>query len=124
MDAGKENIDTLTNEEMKEKFKQMKVDAEKFIDFLKPFASGEFIVIPIPRELLLEIGVPEDENGHLTEVPFQFTVVGKKLIIEQVTDRDFECDGDCESCPFYDIDCDGDCENCPCSEGCDESEVF
>jgi hypothetical protein len=129
MDTGKENFNTaditqMSKGEMLEKIAQMITDSQSIIEFLKPFASGELIVIPIPRELLLEIGVPEDEDGCIAQVPFQFTVDGKKLIIEQAVDIDFECDGDCEACPFYEVDCDGDCDNCPCSEECDESEVF
>lgn len=131
MDAGKENYNPLKNEETsREDILEIIEALEEVIEFMKPFASGKFIAVAIPRELFLEISLPKDEDGSITQVPFQFTVVGKKLIIEQVADRDFECDGDCDGCPFYEIDCDGDnpcdgeCENCPCSEECDESEVF
>jgi hypothetical protein len=71
----------------------------------------------IPTELLDEVGITPDSV-------LQLTVVDNKLIVETVTDDDFECDGDCESCPFYwgEDDCDGDCDNCPCSAKCDKEE--
>ena len=74
------------------------------------------ILIPIPLELVLEIGLnPLDV--------IQFRTDGNKLIIEPVTDSDFECDNDCDNCPFFELDCDGDCDSCPCNDVCDESEV-
>jgi len=75
------------------------------------------VLLPVPAELITEIGLdPMDV--------IQMSVVGGKLIIEKAVDDDFECDGDCENCPFYEIDCNGDCESCPCFDECDESEDF
>lgn len=69
-------------------------------------------LFPIPFELLDEIGLdPMDV--------IQMSVVDGKLIIEKAVDGDFECDGECDECPFSDIECNNDCEGCPCVSECD-----
>ena len=77
--------------------------------------SDGLVLLPVPLDLLDEIGLdPMDV--------IQMSVVDSKLIIEKVVYDDFECNRDCENCPFYEIDCDGDCDNCPCFDECEESE--
>ena len=76
---------------------------------------GSYVLLPVPMELFEEIGLnPMDV--------MQFSVADEKIIIEKVTDDDFVCDGDCESCPFNEEDCDGNCENCPCGEYCEDAD--
>lgn len=104
MVTGEKRPDTVTNE----------IDAET-----NPVG---FYLMPVPKELLFEIGIPVNPEGKPVDVVFQFTVEGHKLIVEQVTEDDFTCDGNCLNCPFCDFECDDDCENCPCSEECEESE--
>lgn len=77
----------------------------------------KFVFIPVPVELI------EESEIDLQKV-LQFTTHDGKVVIENADDTDFECDGDCESCPLFKEDCDGNCENCHCYEVCDESEVL
>lgn len=70
------------------------------------------VPIAVPLELLSEIGLePMDA--------MQMQVVDERLIIEKLADDDFECDEDCENCPFEDC-CDGNCGSCPCYCPCCE----
>lgn len=79
--------------------------------------SLNMALISVPLELLEEIDLcPMDV--------IQMSVSDGRLIVEKATDTDFECDGDCENCPFIADDCVGVCELCPCGGNCLESEAF
>ena len=76
----------------------------------------EMVMLAVPADMLLEAGIFEGD-------PIQMYADGHRLVIENLDDTDgFVCDGDCESCPFYEIECDGECESCPCSSHCDDPE--
>ena len=70
--------------------------------------TSHVILVPIavPVELLAEIDLdPMDA--------IQMSVDNGRLVIEKLTDDDFECDEDCANYPFEEA-CDGECEDCPC----------
>lgn len=83
---------------------------------MKQSEKNGMLLLPVPMELLEEIGL-----GELDVM--QMSVAEGRLIIEKADSADYECDGDCENCPFAELDCDGDCAHCPCCRDCDESEV-
>ena len=70
--------------------------------------NNRYLMIPIPLDDIVESGI--DFGGVI-----QSSVIDGKIVIENVDEtEDFVCDGDCESCPFFEPDCDEDCEDCPC----------
>jgi hypothetical protein len=73
------------------------------------------ILIPIPIELIEEIGLKSLET-------VQMHTDGNRIIIEKIDTSGFVCDENCEDCMFFDRECDGDCESCPCCSSCEESK--
>lgn len=70
------------------------------------------VLFAIPGDVMEEADIGD---GDLV----QFTATEGKIVIDRVDDvSDYDCDGDCDSCPVDQTDCDNDCDNCPCQGRC------
>lgn len=79
--------------------------------------KNKYVLISVPAELLLAAGL---FDGEAIEI---YTDNGKLVIQNAKLPEDFQCGGDCESCPMSVIDCTGNCGDCPCNKECDDAEV-
>lgn len=71
----------------------------------------QYILIPVPLNDMIESGI--DLDGVI-----QTHTADGKIIVENVPTEEtgFNCDGDCDNCPFLNPDCEEDeeCFDCPC----------
>lgn len=80
----------------------------------KKLNSNEYVLLAIPTEIFEEAGA--GQAGILYISARKGTIVIKAAENED----DFDCDGNCEECEFFNMDCDEDCANCPCFDFCEE----
>ena len=70
------------------------------------------VLLAIPVEVMVKADIGE---GDL----IAFSATDGRIVIERVDDAlEYDCDGDCESCPVDQTDCDNNCDNCPCQDRC------
>lgn len=74
-----------------------------------------FTELSVPTELLTEAHI--DENAVL-----QMYVDGGCVIIQAVDRENYDCDGDCENCPFSENECDKNHESSPCTFECEDDD--
>ena len=63
--------------------------------FTVKFHLNELTLISVPTEMLEEAGITA---GSV----IQTQVANGRLIVEAVTAEDYDCDGNCDGCPFAD----------------------